>query len=77
MAIASGRGQGNSYTIIRACGSLGFAVVTVAGGYLIKTFDANWVMWLSILLIVACLACVRLLPQAARPSAEEAPARCV
>lgn len=74
MAIASGRGQGNSYTIIRACGSLGFAVVTVAGGYLIKTFDANWVMWLSILLIVACLACVRLLPQAARPSAEEAPA---
>ncbi|MFP3710252.1 MFS transporter, partial [Paraburkholderia sp. SIMBA_009] len=29
---------------------------------------------LSILLIVACLACVRLLPRAARPSAEEAPA---
>ena len=74
MAIASSRGQGNSYTIIRACGSLGFAVVTVAGGYLIKTFDTDWVMWLSILLIVACLACVRLLPRAARPSAEEAPA---
>ncbi|WP_332608497.1 MFS transporter [Achromobacter sp. ESBL13] len=67
MAIASGRAQGNSYTIMRACGSLGFATVTVAGGYLIKTFDANWVMWLSILLIVACLACVRLLPQAAQP----------
>ncbi|MCS5143787.1 MFS transporter, partial [Klebsiella pneumoniae] len=43
MAIASGRGQGNSYTIIRACGSLGFAIVTVAGGYLIKTFNADWV----------------------------------
>ncbi|KRC68284.1 MFS transporter [Achromobacter sp. Root83] len=74
MAIASGRGQGNSYTVMRACGSLGFAAVTVAGGYLIKTFDTDWVMWLSILLIIACLACVRLLPQAARPVAEEAPA---
>ncbi|MGB3435849.1 MFS transporter [Achromobacter sp.] len=74
MAIASGRGQGNSYTVMRACGSLGFAVVTVAGGYLIKTFDADWVMWLSIVLIVACLACVRLLPRAARPSPEETPA---
>ncbi|MFE0839220.1 MFS transporter [Achromobacter insolitus] len=71
MAIASGRGQGSSYTVMRACGSLGFAVVTVAGGYLIKTFDADWVMWLSILLIVACLACVRLLPRAARPAAGE------
>lgn len=74
MAIASGRGQGNSYTVMRACGSLGFAVVTVAGGYLIKTFDTDWVMWLSIVLIVACLACVRLLPRAARPSPEETPA---
>ncbi|MFJ3460648.1 MFS transporter [Achromobacter spanius] len=74
MAIASGRGQGNSYTVMRACGSLGFATVTVAGGYLIKTFDTDWVMWLSILLIVACLACVRLLPRAARPAANEAPA---
>lgn len=74
MAIASGRGQGNSYTIMRACGSLGFAAVTVAGGYLIKTFDADWVMWLSILLIIACLACVRLLPQAARPAAGDPPA---
>ncbi|MNQ32274.1 putative 3-phenylpropionic acid transporter [compost metagenome] len=74
MAIASGRGQGNSYTVMRACGSLGFAAVTVAGGYLIKTFDTDWVMWLSILLIIACLACVRLLPQAARPVAEEPPA---
>ena len=73
MAIASGRKQGNAYTIMRACGSLGFAAVTVIGGYLIKTFDADWVMWLSILLIVACLACVRLLPQAARPAADEAP----
>jgi len=71
MAIASGRGQGNSYTVMRACGSLGFAAVTVAGGYLIKTFDADWVIWLSVLLIVACLACVRLLPQAARPAAGE------
>ena len=74
MAIASGRGQGNSYTVMRACGALGFAAVTVAGGYLIKTFDTDWVMWLSILLIIACLACVRLLPQAARPVAEEPPA---
>lgn len=74
MAIASGRGQGNSYTVMRACGSLGFAAVTVAGGYLIKTFDTDWVMWLSILLIVACLACVRLLPRAARPATHEAPA---
>mgnify|MGYP000352291833 CR=1 FL=1 len=73
MAIASGRGQGNSYTVMRACGSLGFAAVTVAGGYLIKTFDADWVIWLSIVLILACLACVRLLPQAARPAADEAP----
>jgi len=71
MAIASGRAQGNSYTIMRACGSLGFAVVTVAGGYLIKTFDADWVMWLSILLIIACLACVRLLPRAGRPGSGE------
>ncbi|AXA69776.1 MFS transporter [Achromobacter insolitus] len=77
MAIASGRGQGSSYTVMRACGSLGFAVVTVAGGYLIKTFDADWVMWLSILLIVACLACVRLLPRAARPAAGEAVALAV
>lgn len=75
MAIASGRGQGSSYTVMRACGSLGFAVVTLAGGYLIKTFDADWVMWLSILLIIACLACVRLLPQAARPSPGETPAQ--
>ncbi len=75
MAIASGRGQGSSYTVMRACGSLGFAVVTLAGGYLIKTFDANWVMWLSILLIIACLACVRLLPRAARPSPGETPAQ--
>ncbi|MDF8362458.1 MFS transporter [Achromobacter anxifer] len=75
MAIASGRGQGSSYTVMRACGSLGFAVVTLAGGYLIKTFDADWVMWLSILLIIACLACVRLLPRAARPSPGEAPAQ--
>ncbi|WP_088155542.1 MFS transporter [Achromobacter xylosoxidans] len=74
MAIASGRGQGSSYTVMRACGSLGFAVVTVIGGYLIKTFDANWVMWLSILLIIACLACVRLLPRAARPAPGEASA---
>ncbi len=74
MAIASGRGQGSSYTVMRACGSLGFAVVTVIGGYLIKTFDANWVMWLSILLIIACLACVRLLPRAARPAPDEASA---
>lgn len=74
MAIASGRGQGSSYTVMRACGSLGFAVVTLAGGYLIKTFDADWVMWLSILLIIACLACVRLLPRAARPSPGETPA---
>lgn len=73
MAIASGRGR-SAYTIMRACGSLGFAVVTVAGGYLIKTFDADWVIWLSVLLIVACLACVRLLPQAARPAPDEAPA---
>ncbi|MBB1592833.1 MFS transporter [Achromobacter sp. UMC46] len=73
MAIASGRRQGNSYTIMRACGSLGFATITVLGGYLIKTFDTDWVMWLSILLIIACLACVRLLPQAARPTADEAP----
>jgi PPP family 3-phenylpropionic acid transporter len=73
MAIASGRGR-SSYTIMRACGSLGFAAVTVAGGYLIKTFDADWVIWLSILLIAACLACVRLLPRAARPAAGEAPA---
>lgn len=73
MAIASGRAQGNSYTVMRACGSLGFAAVTVVGGYLIKTFDTNWVVWLSILLIIACLACVRLLPQAARPAADEAP----
>lgn len=73
MAIASGRGQGNSYTVMRACGSLGFAAVTVAGGYLIKTFSADWVIWLSVLLIVACLATVRLLPQAARPTASEAP----
>ncbi|MCW0210214.1 MAG: MFS transporter [Achromobacter sp.] len=73
MAIASGRGR-SSYTIMRACGSLGFAAVTVAGGYLIKTFDADWVIWLSVLLIVACLACVRLLPRAARPAAGEAPA---
>jgi len=71
MAIASGRAQGNSYTIMRACGSLGFAVVTVAGGYLIKTFDADWVMWLSILLIIACLACVRLLPRAERHGSGE------
>jgi PPP family 3-phenylpropionic acid transporter len=71
MAIASGRAQGNSYTVMRACGSLGFAVVTLAGGYLIKTFDADWVMWLSILLIVACLACVRLLPRAGRPASGE------
>ncbi|MBD9379929.1 MFS transporter [Achromobacter sp. ACM02] len=77
MAIASGRGQGSSYTVMRACGSLGFAVVTLAGGYLIKTFDADWVMWLSIVLIIACLACVRLLPRAARPAAGEAPAPAV
>ncbi|CAB3630152.1 MFS transporter [Achromobacter pestifer] len=77
MAIASGRAQGNSYTVMRACGSLGFAVVTVVGGYLIKTFDADWVMWLSILLIIACLACVRLLPQAARPAADAAPVEAV
>ncbi|CAB3861784.1 MFS transporter [Achromobacter piechaudii] len=75
MAIASGRAQGNSYTIMRACGSLGFATVTLAGGYLIKTFDTNWVMWLSILLIVACLACVRLLPQAAQATATSSPAQ--
>ncbi|MGY6271564.1 MFS transporter [Achromobacter denitrificans] len=72
MAIASGRGR-SSYTIMRACGSLGFAAVTVAGGYLIKTFGADWVIWLSVPLILACLACVRLLPQAARPAAGEAP----
>ncbi|MGE8688400.1 MAG: MFS transporter [Achromobacter sp.] len=72
MAIASGRGRG-SYTVMRACGSMGFAAVTVAGGYLIKAFDAGWVIWLSILLIVACLACVRLLPQAARPAPGETP----
>lgn len=77
MAIASGRGQGSSYTVMRACGSLGFAVVTLVGGYLIKTFDADWVMWLSIVLIIACLACVRLLPRAARPAAGEAPAPAV
>ncbi|MBD9428700.1 MFS transporter [Achromobacter sp. ACM03] len=77
MAIASGRAQGSSYTVMRACGSLGFAVVTLAGGYLIKTFDADWVMWLSIVLIIACLACVRLLPRAARPAAGEAPAPAV
>lgn len=71
MAIASGRAQGNSYTIMRACGSLGFAVVTMAGGYLIKTFNADWVMWLSILLIIACLACVRLLPRAGRPASDD------
>lgn len=75
MAIASGRAQRNSYTIMRACGSLGFATVTLAGGYLIKTFDTNWVMWLSILLIVACLACVRLLPQAAQAPAASSPAQ--
>ncbi|EFF75512.1 MFS transporter [Achromobacter piechaudii] len=75
MAIASGRAQGNSYTIMRACGSLGFATVTLAGGYLIKTFDTNWVMWLSILLIVACLACVRLLPQAAQATTASPPAQ--
>jgi PPP family 3-phenylpropionic acid transporter len=75
MAISSGRAQGHSYTVIRACGSLGFAAITVVGGYLIKTFDADWVMWLSILLIIACLACVRLLPQAARPAADETPAQ--
>ncbi|KGD86652.1 MFS transporter [Achromobacter sp. RTa] len=72
MAIASGRGR-SSYTVMRACGSMGFAAVTVAGGYLIKAFDADWVIWLSILLIVACLACVRLLPQAARPAPGDAP----
>ncbi|RSE90351.1 MFS transporter [Achromobacter aegrifaciens] len=77
MAIASGRGQGSSYTVMRACGSLGFAVVTLVGGYLIKTFDADWVMWLSIVLIIACLACVRLLPRAARPAAGDAPAPAV
>lgn len=75
MAIASGRAQRNSYTIMRACGSLGFATVTLAGGYLIKTFDTNWVMWLSILLIVACLACVRLLPQAAQATPASSPAQ--
>ena len=62
MAIASGRGQGNSYTLIRACGSLGFALMTVSGGYLIKTHGVNWVMWLPMLMIVACLAMLRLLP---------------
>ena len=62
MAIASRRGQGNSYTLIRACGSLGFALMTVSGGYLIKTHGVNWVMWLPMLMIVACLAMLRLLP---------------
>ena len=57
MAIASGRGQGNSYTLIRACGSLGFALMTVSGGYLIKTHGVNWVMWLPMLMIVACWPC--------------------
>ena len=74
MAIASGRGQGNSYTIIRACGSLGFALMTVSGGYLIKTHGVNWVMWLPMLMIVACLAMLRLLPRAARPALDAAPA---
>ncbi len=74
MAIAGGHGQGNAYTVIRACGSLGFAVLTVAGGYLIKTFSTDWVMWLSMGLLLACVACVRLLPQAARPQAEAEPA---
>ncbi|AUT47915.1 MFS transporter [Achromobacter sp. AONIH1] len=74
MAIASGRGQGNSYTLIRACGSLGFALMTVSGGYLIKTHGVNWVMWLPMLMIVACLAMLRLLPRAARPAPDAAPA---
>lgn len=74
MAIASGRGQGNSYTIIRACGSLGFALMTVCGGYLIKTHGVSWVMWLPMLMIVACLAMLRLLPRAARPALDAAPA---
>ena len=75
MAIASGRGQGNSYTLIRACGSLGFALMTVSGGYLIKTHGVNWVMWLPMLMIVACLAMLRLLPGPRGPRRTPRPRR--
>jgi predicted ATPase len=32
MAITGGPGRGQSYTVIRALGSVGFAILTVAGG---------------------------------------------
>jgi len=74
MAIATARGQGNAYTAMRACGSIGFAAFTLAGGHLVGLWGPDWVIWLSLALVAACLAMVRLLPGAARPSEPAPPA---
>lgn len=62
MAITGGPGRGQSYAVIRALGSVGFAILTVAGGTLIKTYGVDWVLWLSLFLLLICLACVHRLP---------------
>ena len=64
-ALAQRRHDGtSSYNTIRLCGSLGFAVFSLACGMLIDFVGADGVIWLGASLTLACMVLGRVLPSA-------------
>ena len=62
-ALAQRRRDGaSSYTTIRLCGSVGFAVFSLLCGLLLDFTGADGVIWLGAALTLACMALGRLLP---------------
>nr|WP_242697820.1 MFS transporter [Bordetella holmesii] len=61
LALASNRAGRPLYTTVRVWGSLGFAALTLAGGYLIRETGPLAIIVLSVTLALACVACLRAL----------------
>ncbi|OZI75068.1 MFS transporter [Bordetella genomosp. 12] len=61
IALASSRAGRPLYTTVRVWGSLGFAALTLAGGYLIDQTGPLTIIVMSVTLALACALCLRAL----------------
>jgi PPP family 3-phenylpropionic acid transporter len=72
-AMAQSRAGASLYTSIRLCGSLGFAVFSLAGGFAVGHGGANGVIWLGGLLALLCMGMALRLPAAPSAGRADAP----
>lgn len=59
IALAANQGGRPLYTTVRVWGSLGFAVLTLVGGYVIRETGPLAIIVLSVVLGLACVACLK------------------